>query len=372
MKNILYVGVDVDDKAFHVAVFNPFNEKLIEFSCKPKTNALIIKLDKVCDDRSRIKICYEATYLGFDLQRALERNGYHCNVVAPSHIPRQSGKHQKTDKIDARKLAVFYSNGLLNSVHVPDPETEADRDLLRSRKFLVGQMTAIKQHIENICRRNGWNFKQETASKSLWTKSYVEWLEHKCSYAKCCSTRINLRILLKQYHEIRGNIELYESELEHLSENEKYKEKMSALLCYRGISTVFALTILTEIGEIKRFKHPKSLTGYAGLDLHEYSSGGKEHRFGITKAGNRHLRRSLIEANQMCLKPPKQSRYLKERRKGIDLRYIEVADRCMKRLNKKGMRLKFKDKPQNKIKVACAREMLGFIWESLMLVDQAA
>ena len=128
---------------------------------------------------------------------------------------------------------------------------------------------------------------------------------------------------------------------------------------------LLALTMITEIGDVKRFAHPRQLGAWVGMDIREYSSGGKHHRFGITKQGNRYLRTAFIEANQRAYRTTKLSREIKARRANANPEYIAIADRCLRRLSKKGNRLLEAGKHPNKVKVACAREMIGFVWESL-------
>ena len=125
------------------------------------------------------------------------------------------------------------------------------------------------------------------------------------------------------------------------------------------------MVLITEIGDVRRFKHPKQLTSYCGLDVSEYSSGGKEKKFGITKMGNRRIRTSIIESCQRLDRVKLLSKRLKAHRVGQDLKVIDIADRCTKRLKKKSNNLLDLGKHRNKVKVACAREFLGFIWETL-------
>jgi transposase len=158
----------------------------------------------------------------------------------------------------------------------------------------------------------------------------------------------------------------FNRQIEELAGSEKYKKRVRALTCFRGFDTYSALSLVCEIGDIRRFAHPKQLVSYAGMDICEYSSGGKERKFQITKVGNRFIRTVTIEANQRFDLPPQVSTHLKRRRALCEQKHIEIADRCMMRLHKKATRLKYKSKPHNKIKTACAREMLGFVWESLM------
>jgi transposase len=137
------------------------------------------------------------------------------------------------------------------------------------------------------------------------------------------------------------------------------------LTCYKGIKHIFALTMMTEIGDVQRFAHPRQLVSWIGMASREYSSGGKQNRFGITKHGNRYVRTAFIEANQRGYRTARTSKDLKARRAHSAPDCVAIADRCLRRLNKKGNRLLLAGKHPNKVKVACAREMVGFVWESL-------
>ena len=176
---------------------------------------------------------------------------------------------------------------------------------------------------------------------------------------------MNFDILFSHLDSLESHIEDYDKKITMIAEKKKYKKNVKSLSCFRGISQLSAMAILTELGDINRFSHPNKIVSYAGMDISEYSSGGKSRRFSMTKMGNRHLRRTLIEAAQSAHRPLALSRELKKRRVGSHLVQRAIADRCMKRLKAKSLSMNFKSKPVNKIKAACAREMIGFIWEAL-------
>ena len=182
------------------------------------------------------------------------------------------------------------------------------------------------------------------------------------------SVRNNLNLLICNFDMLEQRLSDYDCQIKDLAESDKYKKRVKALTCFRGLDYLSAMTLVCEIGDVKRFAHPKNLVSYAGMDISEYSSGGKERKYRITKMGNRYIRTSVIEANQRFDLPPQVSRHLKRRRESCEQMHIEIADRCMMRLYKKATSLKHKTKPHNKIKVACGREMLGFVWEALMKV----
>ncbi len=356
-KQILYAGLDVDDKAYHFFGLVKETGEVFEFKCFPSVASLVKKIKKLDLEQFDIRICYEASYLGFSLYRQLRKKGYFVEVIAPSLIPEISSKKVKTDRLDAEKLSRYYSNDLLTVVYVPTEKNEADRDLLRTRKFLIEQLIATKNHINGFCRRLNFDFKKETKLKSLWTQTYVLWLEKKINGLELTSQKLLLTTLLQTYFNLKKQIEIIEFEAEELASSEEYKKAASYLNCYRGLQGVSSLTIILELGDIRRFKHPSQLTSYCGLDIIEKTSGGKEKKFGITKMGNRKVRTTLVEACQFATKLVKIGPKLRQRRANADNEAIKIADKCMYRL--------YKGKHTNTVKVACAREMLGFIWESL-------
>lgn len=366
MKNVLFVGLDVDTKNFHVAIVSQQSGEMFGFKIKNDVPALIKKL-KGYAKGAELRVCYEASYIGFSLHRTLKANGIHCDVIAPSAIPRKTGERVKTDRIDAEKLATYYMQNMLTPVYVPEVEVEADRDLIRSRHFLQLQIKDLKYHIAHFCRRIGLNYKECTDSKQYWTGEHMKWIKQKAGALKEPSQSATLTLLLKQLSQFQDLVEDFDSELQKIADKKRYRKQVAALGAFRGIARTFALQFITEIGDIKRFNHPKQLTSYAGMDIVEYSSGGRQNRFSITKTGNAFIRTAAVEACQRADKTPKETKHLKKRREelGSTKEHIEIADRCMRRLYKRSIRLTSRGKHTNKVKVACARELLGFVWEAL-------
>ena len=203
-----------------------------------------------------------------------------------------------------------------------------------------------------------------TGHKSHWTKIHYFWLVRTID-GLSGSLKVNLELLLRQLKALNEVLTDYGQQIEVLASSPRYQPAVHSLTCYKGIKNIFALTMITEIGDIKRFSHPRKLVSWIGMDIREYSSGGKHNRFGITKHGNRYLRTAFVEANQRGYRTARIGKDVKARRKDIAPELINIADRCLRRLNKKGNRLLLAGKHPNKVKVACAREMVGFVWESL-------
>jgi hypothetical protein len=202
-KKVVYVGLDVDDTQYHGAALNKETGELFNFKCRPTLKGLLAQLAKVRKQFPRhvVRVVYEASYIGFTLQRDLAGKVIHCDVVAPSSIPRQGGKAVKTDRIDAAQLTQFYASDLLTPLTVPELEVERDRDLLRSRQSLMCQRERVRRHLQAILRRNGLHFKAETQHKSHWTKVHHSWLERTIA-AQPGSLKVNLEFLYRQLQDI--------------------------------------------------------------------------------------------------------------------------------------------------------------------------
>jgi transposase len=240
-QKIVYIGLDVDDTQYHGAALNQETGELFSFKCRPTLKGLLGQLTKVRKHVTGrvIKVAYEASYTGFTLQRDLADKGIHCDVVAPSSIPRQGGKAIKTDRIDAAQLAQFYASDLLTIVQVPELEMERDRDLLRFRQRLMHQREHVRRHLQAILRRNGLHYKAETQHKSHWTKVRHSWLERTIA-AQQGSLKLNLKLQYRQLQDINRSLAEYNQQIEPLAQTERYQKPVQALTCYKGIETIFA------------------------------------------------------------------------------------------------------------------------------------
>lgn len=369
MKTILFVGLDVDDTAFHATIIDQNTGETWYFKCRPNSAQLIEKLLKIHGRAEDFRVCYESTYLGFSLCRKMREQHFHCNVIATSLIPELAGNKIKTDRRDSQKLAEFYMKDLLTIVHVPTEEDEAERDLVRSRTLIKDQIVATKNRVQAILRKSGLNYRQETSKQMLWTIEYRKWLRKKAKELKLSALKSNLTLLISSLEHLEDALKAYNSGIDELATSEKYSKKVGSLISYRGIDVLTAMKVITEIGDIKRFPHPRQLVSYLGLDIREFSSGGKERKYGITKMGNEIVRTALVEANQRSSNKPAVSQAIQTRRVNVSTELVRVADKCMFRLYAKSNKLLKREKHKNKVKVACAREMVGFIWESLHLAS---
>lgn len=366
--SILYVGVDVDDKAFHLAGYDEQQDVYYEYKCKPTHGALEDKLEAMIERGYTLKICYEASYIGYSLYRVLTKSGYDCEIIAPSHIPTQSSSRVKTDKIDSRKLALFYAKGLLTPIAIPDKVDESLRRMIRSRSFQVSERKKLKLHILSNCRQLGLSYREEMGKeRHYWTKKHLLWLATQIKKLPEEEQWLFEKLLYNLHH-ANEFIKQFDERIELIAMSDRYRKRCEALNAFKGLSTLSSMTLIGELGDIRRFSHPKKIVSYAGMDISEYSSGGKEKKYGITKMGDKHVRTTLVEACQTISSGTVVGKQLRARRKSIPPEIVSIAERCQNRLHKKRMKLMMRNKAPNKIKMACAREMIGFIWEALHLV----
>ncbi|MCP4324224.1 MAG: IS110 family transposase [Alteromonadales bacterium] len=200
-----------------------------------------------------------------------------------------------------------------------------------------------------------------------WTDKHLKWLNKKISELSA-DLRFNFESLLMNLVQSEIQVKKYDDKIEEIAKLDCYSNQCTALTALKGVKTLTALSLIVEIGDIKRFANPKKLVSYAGMDIIEYSSGGKENKFGITKKGNKHIRTAVVESAQTIGQGTCVGKVLRLRREKIDPEIVEIALRCQTRLTKKKQNLTRRGKNPNVIKVACAREMLGFIWEILSKV----
>ncbi|MCP5018632.1 MAG: IS110 family transposase [Ketobacter sp.] len=362
---IVYVGIDVDDKAYHGSSYDAVSGDFRSFKCKPTAGSLLKKLSHYEKDYDIIRLCYEASYIGCGLCRILRNHGIECDIIAPSSIPTQRGGRVKTDRLDSLKLAQYFATGLLTSIEIPTEEDERVRSLIRTRQFQVVMRKKTKLHIQSHCRYMGLDYKAEAGGNvNYWTVKHLYWLQKKMQELEPLD-RISLEqalFMLRCYDDTIGRLE---AEIEQQSQTERFKDRCELLCAFKGIQLLTAMTLLTELGDIRRFAHPKQLTSYCGLDISEYSSGGKEKKYGITKMGNRRVRTTLIESCQTISRGNYVGKELIKRREKVPQEYRVIAEKCQFRLSAKRRSMEQKSKHPNKIKAACAREMLGFIWEAL-------
>ena len=360
-----YVGMDVHKRTIAVSVRFPdggCDERTIPHEAR-SVNRLVRKMKR--EVSGPILCAYEAGPCGYGLQRALREQGLPCQVIAPSLIPRKPGDRIKTDRRDARRLAELLEGGLLTEVHAPSPEDEAVRDLCRAREDAKEDQVRARHRLGKFLLRRGlrWSRKSWTVIHQQWLRGLrLEHLADQAIFDAYC-------IALDQATE---RVRMVELALQGWASAEPYATPVSWLRCFHGIDTVTAMTLVTELHDFRRFRRPRELMSYLGLIPSEHSSGGHTQRGGITKTGNGHARRVLIECAWHYRHPAKVSRALHQRREGQPARVIAIADRAHRRLSGRYRRMTARGKEHNKAVVAVARELVGFLWATLAVEERAA
>ena len=292
--------------------------------------------------------------------RELEDAGLECIVVAPALIPVKPGDRIKTDRRDARKLAELLRAGLLTEVHAPTAEQEAVRDLSRAREAVKRDQIRMRHRLSKFLLRRGVRW---TRGRKAWTQTHLEWLRgRRLEYA---ADQAILDDHLLGLEQIESRLTAFDAKLEAVADEAPYREPVGWLRCFRGIDTLTALALVAELHDWRRFASPRALMAYLGLVPSESSSGGKERRGAITRAGNVRLRRLLVEAAWHYRHRPGVSYRLRERRAGQPARVIAIADRAQHRLHARYTRLQARGKTHNKIIVAVGRELVGFLWAAM-------
>lgn len=357
-QSITWVGIDAHKKSLQFAV--KCGEKWQEFEIANELKAIKRVARKLVKQApGEIRCCYEAGPTGYSLKRELEAAAPElvCEVIAPSLIPVKSGERVKTDRRDARKLAQYLEAGLLTEVHPPSEEDEALRDLTRCRGAMKADLVRARHRLSKLLLRHGVRY---TAGKKAWTGMYHKWLK---------TVRFEMRadqFVFDQYllaiEQLQERIEHIEAELTRISQEDAYREPVGWLRCFKGVNTIAAITLLAEIHDFRRFESPRQLMSYLGLTPSERSSGESRKQGPITKTGNTHARRMLVEICWHYRHRISVGKGLRERREGQPPWAIAIADKAQLRLSSRYQRLVNQGKPTQKAAIAIARELVGFIW----------
>lgn len=356
----LFVGMDVHKKTIVVCVYDDSTGGVVDERQLPNDVPKIHKyLRQVQRRYGAVRCCYEASSCGFGLQRALQAQSVPCEVIAPSSIPRRPGERVKTDRRDASKLATLYAAGLLTPVCVPEEEQEAVRSLLRCRADLVESITRTKQRILSFIQTRGFRYKGQTH----WTKVFRTWVR---ALPVAAAYQVTLQTYLHKLAYLEQEVRRLEEELAQEAEGDRFREAVAVLMAFRGIGLVTALTLASELGDIRRFAHPRQLMAYLGLVPSEFSSGDRTRRGYITKTGNTHVRKALVSAAWKYAVQPRCSKALLERQQGVSAEVVALAWKAQGRLYRRFRKLS-QTKSRCVANTAVARELAGFLWEALRM-----
>jgi|GraSoiStandDraft_4_1057263.scaffolds.fasta_scaffold48627_1 transposase len=359
---VRYVGLDVHKDTIVMAVAEAGTQPAEIFATLANDPAAVLSRLRKLGPLPAMVVCYEAGPTGYELYRFLNAAGVQCHVVAPSMVPTQNGNRVKTDRRDARRLAHFLRSGDLTAIWVPDEHTEALRDLTRSRDDAKQAERTARHQLSKFLLRKGRRFD----GKSHWTLAHWAWIKQQ-TFAHEAANRV-LTDYIRTAERATQRVQGLMLDISQLVESWALAPLVKNLQAFRGVQLVTAAGLAAEVGDFHRFATAGQFMGFVGLVPSEHTSGPKRRQGGITKSGNRHLRRLLIEAGWHYYRTPlRVSAELHARRVGIPQAVIDIADKALKRLGTKSYWMKQGTKPPNKIVTALARELAGFVWAAARL-----
>ncbi len=359
----VYVGIDAHKKTHTLSCFSLGMEKP-KYSMKIDADIdhILIYLETMrgefFGDETDFICGYEAGCLGYTLYKELKEKNIKCKIIAPTTLKHETGSSKrKNDKRDSLDISKALAIGDYSEVHVPTEEDEAIKEYIRMRDDHKAQLKAIKQQISAFCLRHGFKY----GKKTLWTSEHIKWLES-LGIEGVLKETLDEYLITFRYH--TNKVEKFDNRIQEFADSDNYKEKAGKLGCFLGIKTHTAMSLLTEVSDFNRFEKAGQFASFLGLTPGEHSSSDSINRLGITKAGNSHLRRLLIEAAQSIGrgKVGYKSKALKQRQEGNTSQVIAYADKANERLRRRYYKMIQSGKSSNTAKTAVARELACFIW----------
>lgn len=362
-----YVGLDVHKATIAVSVAEANGGEiryLGEIANTPEAIAKLVK--QLRKGEAQLSFCYEAGPCGYGIHRQLTELGWDCQVVAPSLIPRKAGERIKTDRRDSLMLARLHRAGELTAVWVPDDAQEGLRDLTRAREDMKSLQLKAKQRLSAFLLRYGKCYD----GKSNWTQAHFRWLE------TMKFTQPVQQIVFQEYVDtvkmLSKRIDALDRQLESAASESVFWPVIEGLMALRGVNLLTATTVVAEIGDLRRFASAPQLMAYLGVVPSEHSSGATKSRGSITKTGNGHVRRVLVEAAWTYRHPARKTAYLQRRAERTSDEVQEIAWKAQKRLCTRYKLMEGKGKLKVQVCTAVARELAGFIWAIGQAMPQPA
>lgn len=353
-----YVGLDVHKETIAVAVAEADSGEVRYVGEITNTEEAIDRLVKqLRKGGANLGFCYEAGPCGYGIHRQLTDLGWDCQVVAPSLIPRKAGDRVKTDRRDSLMLARLHRAGELTPVWIPDDAQEALRDLTRAREDMKDIERKARQRLLAFLLRHGRSY---DGGKTKWTLTHYRWME---------TVKLDhpvQQIVFQEYVDtvkaMSKRIEEIDKHIESAASGSVFWPVIEGLMALRGVGLLTATTIVSEIGDLRRFAGAPQLMAYLGLVPSERSSGGTKLRGGITKTGNSHVRRLLVEAAWTYRHPARKTAPLQRRAEKTSEAVQEIAWKAQTRLCGRYRKLSAQGKLSVQTCTAIARELTGFVW----------
>ena len=360
MSKIRFVGLDVHADSIAVAVAEP-NGEVRSFGIITNRSEAIRKLLHKLGPAEQLRVCYEAGPTGYVLYWQLTALGVRCEVMAPTLVPVKAGDRVKTDRRDAMKLARSYRAGDLTPVWVPDAAHEALRDLVRAREAAKRDQLRARHRLGKFLLRSGWQRPEHL--KTAWSKPHLEWIKTKVHFAQPAQ-EVALADYVHEVEHVAMRLERLDPAIQEAARlaPPRMRAVIAALQALRGVAEIAAVTIVAELGEISRFRTPRQLMAYSGLVPSEYSSGATRRQGSITKTGNAHLRRVIVEAAWAYQFRAWLGGYLLKRQVGLSPEIKDIAWKAQNRLHLRYRKFLARGKNKPQIVTAVGRELLGFVW----------
>lgn len=355
---IKHVGLDVHQDSISVSIAASTGGEARHEGPIAHEGQAVSKLLKRLSRSGEALVCwYEAGPCGYGLHRQIEGLGHRCHVVAPSLIPRRAGDRVKTDRRDSLSLARLGRAGELTPVWVPGPDHEAMRDLTRLREDAIRAQRQARQQLNAFLLRHGRRYR---AGTSKWTQAYYDWLSGQ-QFQEGVG-----QLVFEEYVQAEAaacsRVKRLDDQMRQQLASWTLKPVVQALRALRGVDTVAAMTLVAELGDVRRFDSPRQLMAFLGLTPSEYSSGASIRRGGITRTGNGHARRILIESAWSYRFRARMTPHLRRKAAQAPPEAQEIAWKAQQRLCRRYRHLRQRGKPKNQVCAAIARELTGFIW----------
>lgn len=359
MSNVRFIGLDVHAETIAVAAAEPTGE-VRSLGVIPNRIESIRKVVKKLGPVKQLRVCYEAGPTGYVVYWQLTALGVKCEVVAPTLVPVKAGDRVKTDRRDALKLARSYRAGDLTPVWVPDAAHEALRDLVRAREAAKKDQLRARHRLGKFLLRHG---RRPPTAMKAWTQAHLVWVKSAVRFDQAAHEATLLDYIHEVDH-VAARIGRLEAAIDAAVQTApaRMRAVIEAVQALRGIARVTAVTIAAEVGELSRFAKPRQLMGYSGAVASEDSSGQRTRRGGITKAGNAHLRRVIVEAAWAYRYRPAVGAALRKRQASASAEVQEIAWKAQHRLHGRYRALTARGKCTQQVVTAIGRELLGFIW----------
>jgi transposase len=367
-KTIKNIGLDVHKNSISIGIADDGRDGEVRFYGKIDNdmNQLNKVIRKLISKGAVLRFAYEAGPCGYSIYRYLTSNAMDCVVVAPSKIPQQSGNRLKNDKRDCLSLAKLHRSGELTAVYVPTEEDEALRDLVRAREDGTHAVRTAKQRLGAFLLRHDTVY----SGKTKWTKVHFNWL------ADIAMPHPAQQIVLQEYidtvEDCSNRVQRLTEQVRQQSQQSRLHELIKSLQSMRGISLIVAATIAAELGDLTRFENPGKLMAFIGLIPSEHSSGEQVKKGAITKTGNSHVRKALVEAAHAYRFPARKSRAIRKRQEELPKDVLDISWKAQCRLCTRYQYLTAKGKKTNVAKTAIAREIAGFSWAIAQALPKAA